>query len=221
MEIHGLWSTNTTAETAATKDGAADEIGRDVFMKLFVAQLQNQDPLDPTDSREFITQLSQLTSVDQLVQIGSKVRALEVATIAQSNAQAANLVGKRVVATGDNLHLGESGGASAGFRLPSRASEVSIAIHSSSGELIKNIEAVNLMPGIHSLHWDGSDSSGRPVPPGRYRLQVLARDSDGNPMEVSTEIIGRVSAVAYDNGYPELMVGNSRVLLGDVTSIGE
>ena len=58
------------------------------------------------------------------------------------------------------------------------------------------------------------------MPPGRYSLELRAESAEGTPVTTSTELTGVVSGVSYENGYPELMVGDARLLLGDVTSIG-
>ena len=70
--------TTTNIATASDPTGG---LGADAFMKLLVAQLKNQDPNSPQDPKEMVTQLSQLTSVQRLVDLGDRVQALETTSI--------------------------------------------------------------------------------------------------------------------------------------------
>jgi len=196
-----------------------DEIGRDAFMKLLVTQLKNQDPLDPTDAKEFVTQLSQLTGVEQLVGIGERVAALEIATAGIANTQVAGLVGRSVTANADAIRLGESGSGRAPFQLDGRATEVTVTIRDESGRAVRTLQLGETFAGPHAVEWDGNDDTGARAPAGRYTIEIAAKDDAGHPVGSSTRITGPVTGVSYENGYPELLVGEARVMLGDVISI--
>lgn len=217
MPVTGLGSP-TAMNIAATKT-EGNELDRDAFLKLLVAQLKNQDPLNPTDSKEMITQLSQLTSVDHLQQIGARMQSLEIATMAMSNGQATEFVGRRIEANTSSLSLNDSQTALGSFNLAARADTVNVTIRNADGETIRTIDAGAMYPGQREVTWDGLDAAGNRMPAGRYSMSVDARTAAGAPVVVDTTITGAVSAVSYENGYPELIVGNARVLLGDVTSI--
>lgn len=218
MPVTGLGS--PTAMNASTSNTAPNnELSRDAFLKLLVAQLKNQDPLKPTDSKEMITQLSQLTSVDHLQQISARMQSLEVATMALSNGQASEFIGRRVSADTSSMSLSDSQVATGSFNLAARADAVTVTIRNAAGETIRTIEAGAMFPGQRSVEWDGRDAGGNRMSAGRYQMTVNARTSEGAPVVADTTITGAVSSVSYENGYPELIVGNARVLLGDVTSI--
>ena len=202
--------------------GASDEpgqLGRDAFMKLLVTQLQNQDPLDPMDAREMVTQLSELTSVEQLKAIEYRLTALEVATAGMANMEVAGVVGRTVTADADNMRLGAIGGVEGVFTVEGRATNVTAVVRDASGQAVRTIAMGERFPGQHQISWDGNDDSGARMPAGRYTVEYSAKDSDGNPVNVSTEVQGLVTEISYENGYPELLIGQARVLLGDVTSI--
>jgi flagellar basal-body rod modification protein FlgD len=55
---------------------AANEIGKDQFLELLVAQLQNQDPMKPMDNQQFIAQLATFSSLEQLISINQSVSKL-------------------------------------------------------------------------------------------------------------------------------------------------
>ena len=81
-----------TSGTTATKANGLD-LGKDAFLKLMVEQLRHQNPLDPTDGKEFVSQLAQMTSLEQLTNVaGSSSKQAK----AQAQSEAVALVGKTV-----------------------------------------------------------------------------------------------------------------------------
>lgn len=97
--------TTAAGSTAgATKPGAARSIagqvpapthtlGKDDFLKLLLAQLRNQDPLKPMEDKEFIAQLAQFNSLEQIIDVNRRLGDL---LASQQLSQASALVGKRV-----------------------------------------------------------------------------------------------------------------------------
>lgn len=77
---------SATATTTATTRTANDELGKDAFLQLLVAQLQHQDPLNPSEDTEFISQLATFSTLEQLQNMNSSMQAT----------QASGLIGKQV-----------------------------------------------------------------------------------------------------------------------------
>lgn len=69
-------TTGTAGATTGTTSTAQKSLGQDAFLKLLVAQLQNQDPTSPTDNTAFIQQLATFSSLEQLTQIGKNVSSI-------------------------------------------------------------------------------------------------------------------------------------------------
>ena len=216
--------TNSLAAPQATTAPAAQPqggMGQETFMKLLVAELKNQDPLNPMEAREMVTQLSELTSVEKLAAIDHRLQVLEVGTAGLANTQAAGLAGKLVTANADRLILGELGGAEGAFNLSGRAEKVTIAIRNAAGRTVRTLSLNSTFPGTHTVSWDGKDDMGRHAGAGVYTMSVSAEDAGGLPVVTSSQVRGVVGHVSYENGYPELIIGNARVLLGDVVSIAQ
>ena len=205
------------ASSAPTEE--PQELGRDAFMRLLVAQLENQDPLEPMDAQETVTQLAELTSVEHLMGIESRIGALEIATAGMANTQVASLLGRDVVASGGNLRLDSQGTATGAYGLDAAADEVTVTIRNDAGDVVQTVELGGRAMGPHTFEWDGTDGSGGRAPAGRYTMEVTARGPDGNPIVVSDEVRGRVDGVTYENGFPELRVGGRNILLGDIRSV--
>ena len=219
MAVSNVSSSNLGGMTAQ-KQGDLNGMGRDAFMKLLVAQLRNQDPESPVDSKDFITQLSQLTSVEQLVTMSDRLASLEVGMASLANTQVSGLVGKTVEAETKSVYLDDAGSASVPITLGARAAKVTATFRNADGEIVGKVELNDTFPGTRSVSWNGIGPDGERVPPGRYTVEVSATDAANRPVDASTRIRGEVREISYANGYPEVVIGEARVMLGDVTSIG-
>lgn len=88
---------------AAAEDRDRNALGKDDFLNLLVAQLRNQNPLEPLSNTEYIAQMAQFTSVEQLMNLASEMTALR-----QNLGMASQLIGKRVEWIDMDLHTGET-----------------------------------------------------------------------------------------------------------------
>lgn len=85
-----------TSETYQGNKSKGDSLGKDAFLQLLVAQMQNQDPMKPTDNTQMVSELAQFTTIEELQNLGSTFE----------NSNAFNLVGKNVI-----VEVGKSSGA--------------------------------------------------------------------------------------------------------------
>ncbi|MGB0680157.1 MAG: flagellar hook assembly protein FlgD [Polyangiales bacterium] len=219
MEINtSSQAASLTGATAGAREGS--QLDRDAFMQLLVTQLQNQDPLDPMDPREMVTQLSELTSVEHLMGIEQQLTALDTGMASLANVQASNFVGSQVVADGSSLHLDTQGSATGSFTLPAAADRVEVAIRDSSGQTVQTLNLGRTAAGGHDFVWDGQSAGGERLTAGHYSVDVRATGANGQPLSVSTQVTGVVQAVRYDRGMTELSVGDRHFRLSDVVSVG-
>ncbi|PYE52196.1 flagellar hook capping protein [Paenibacillus barcinonensis] len=75
ISTNNVWP-NYSAANKATTNPATKELGKDQFLKILITQLQNQDPMQPMEDKEFIAQMAQFSSVEQLVNISSQLKTL-------------------------------------------------------------------------------------------------------------------------------------------------
>lgn len=90
--VSSLGSTSTL-NNAATSTSTAQSMSSSDFMKVMITQLENQDPVNPTDSNQLLTQLSQISQLQSNTDMQSNISAL---TLQQSIGAAGNLIGKQV-----------------------------------------------------------------------------------------------------------------------------
>jgi flagellar basal-body rod modification protein FlgD len=84
--ITGVTGTQTQTTSDSTKKSAQDELGKDAFLKLLITQLGNQDPLNPMNDTEFISQMAQFSSLEQMTNLNASMTAT----------QAAAMIGKQI-----------------------------------------------------------------------------------------------------------------------------
>jgi flagellar basal-body rod modification protein FlgD len=207
--------------TAATANPNG-QLGKDAFMKLLVAELKQQDPMDPMKAREMVGQLADLSTVEKLTGIDDKLTTLQNITAASSGISNAGLIGRRVEADTKNLTLGPNGGASGGiYNLADSASTVTVKIRDGNGRTVKTLDLGSQKLGPQALKWDGTNDSGGRAPSGMYNFEITAKAASGHPVVATTKVSGLVTSVTYENGTPEVVVGTSHVPLGDVTTISQ
>lgn len=193
-------------------------LGKEDFLRLLVIQLQYQDPLSPVENTEFLAQLAQFSSLEQLQNVNSNLQANFLLTQSLNNSLATNLIGKKVIALGNELYLRGDDGEEITFDLAENAG-VTIEIYDEDGTLVRTLKPGTLPSGRNRLHWDGKDSEGNSLPLGNYSFQVDATDSNGNSLDVTTYSTGLVTGVKFEQGNALLMLGDQEVNLSDIIEI--
>ncbi len=220
MQIQGTGPAVISGAASGVTGGK--NMGREEFLKLLVAQLSNQDPLNPMENEEFVAQLAQFSSLEQLMGIGQGMDELAALQQGSQSTQVAAFIGKEVTAVGDRVTVpghGEQG--DLGFRLAGRADEIQVQILDEHGAVIATGEVRGQWDsGIHQVDWGQVVWKGAEPSPGEHRIRLVA-SSNGSEVGVDALVRGRVTGVSFENGYPELLVGDRRINLGDVLSLGE
>ena len=219
MPIDTTTTVSAASPTVTAPANPTSQMGKDTFLKLLVAELKAQDPLNPTDSREMITQLTSLTSVEKLTSLDQNIAQLRGENAGMASMQASGLLGASITAKKSHLMLTGEAPAAGQFVLDGVAASVQITVRDAAGTLVRTLDIGAQNPGTRTFTWDGLDDEGVSAPEGGYTFEVNARSQSGLPVAASTRVSGVVSEVSYENGVPELIVGDARVLLGDVSSI--
>jgi flagellar basal-body rod modification protein FlgD len=216
---------SATAQAAATPAGAgaggspasaADQGDR--FLKLLVAQMRNQDPLNPLDNAQVTTQMAQISTVTGIEKLDGSIGGLRQSLLAAQSLQSAGVIGRQVLAAGATMTLGASGG-SAALDLPAAAGRVQVSIATPAGAVVRRLELGALPAGISTFQWDGMTDAGGRAAPGSYVFQVTASNSN-RTLAATPLAAGRVSGVSLDNGAVQLNLdGGGDLNVADVRRI--
>ncbi len=214
-------STVTTNSTSTGAQAMKQETGlnSDDFLKLFVTQLQNQDPLNPMDSTQFVTQLAQLTQVEQAYNTNTNLQNILSAMNNNANFSAVSFIGKDVLAPGSSITLTARSQPTLNYRLTQSASSTEIDISDASGNIVRKISGSGGSAGEYSVTWDGKDGNNNTLAAGTYTFNVYGIDASGNKSSATSLIQGTVSGVKLDGSSPVLTVGGVDVALSNVLAV--
>ncbi len=194
-------SSSSGNSTSAT----ADDGGADRFLKLLVAQMNNQDPLNPMDNAQVTSQLAQINTVKGIDQLNGTMAKLLDRFQTGGPADAVPMVGRQVLVAGNTLDLPADGVAKAGFDLASGASAVTIEVLDGSGKVIESQVRKNVQAGIQTFEWDGA-AGGKTMPAGTYGLRVTAV-SGGRPVDAIPLTAATVQAALKTSSGTSLQLG--------------
>lgn len=217
MSITAVTS-NTAAATAAAS-ATSQIVGKDDFLQLLVAQLENQDPLNPMDGTEFTAQLAQFSSLEHLQNINAHLTDLNTAQATLYNGQAVSLIGRTVLYEGDHFALSEGAMSDIQFRLDTSAQTVWAKIYDTAGNYVATVEMANVAAGDHLVPWDGRDAMDLPAADGVYSVEVLALSSSGESLTPTTFTAGPVSAVTYRDQKAYLQVPGEEIAFTDIIEV--
>ncbi|MBW2608185.1 MAG: hypothetical protein JRD05_11180 [Deltaproteobacteria bacterium] len=219
MSVYPVIASNSnTSGVTPSKDSA---LGKDDFLNLLVAQLQNQDPLSPLDSTAFTSQLAQFSSLEQLSNVNENLEYLQMYQASINNAQAVSFIGKNIDAFGKSIKLESGANEDIHFELNRDSSSVYINIYNDRGDLVKIIENGPMGEGKQSVEWDGTDNGGNTLPEGIYEFEVMAVDANGDKVQTTTYISDKVTGVTFKNGVTYLLAGGMEIPIGDVIEVSE
>jgi flagellar basal-body rod modification protein FlgD len=208
----------TTPQTAGGSIGGTS-MGRDDFLKLLIAQLQNQDPLKPLDNQEFAAQLATFNSLDQLIGINQKLDGLGDQQRQVGQLGAAALIGKEIIADGNQVALDAGQPATIGYSLNSSATRVALTISDAAGKIVRTLDLGSRAAGDQSVVWDGRDGTGKTLPAGVYSVQVNAFDVAGNKIGASGQTRGVVTGVGLSGSDVVLEIGALKIPLSAVKGV--
>jgi flagellar basal-body rod modification protein FlgD len=209
---------NSGAAASAMAAGPGGKMGKDEFLKLFITQMRNQDPLNPMSSEQLAVQMAQFTSVEQLININTQLEqqaAMNGQIIAAlSGANAVGTLGKTVTAIGDQVGIPD-------------ATQVTATVGGAGGKAVLKIyDAGGKVVGTRDLGTVGAGKQSFPLgdavkglDPGRYRYGIEVVDGEGNPIPVQTFSSGRVEGIRHGPNGPVLIAGNLEIPVISVVEI--
>jgi len=177
----------------AKKSGS---LGQEDFLKLMLAQMQNQDPMKPSDNGEFLGQMAQFSTVDGLQNMQKSLDTLTNSLVSNQALEASSMVGRFVRVPSETNYLPEGEGERffGAIELENSTPNLKVEIVSGAGEVIKTIGLNEQSAGMVKFAWDGTNAAGEVMPKGDYTMRATAV-TNGEPTAVSTMAIAPVESV--------------------------
>jgi len=187
-------------------DSDEDIMGKEDFLTLLVAQLQNQDPLNPDDASEFTSQLAEFSSLEQLQNLNDSMEGLTSAQQQSDRFATMGLLGQDVIYA-DSTFSFDGTPVNVGYQLDGTADSVSMTIRDDNGTTVATLNPTEMTHGNHFLEWDGLDNEGSEVPAGDYHivLQATAAGED-TTIAVSPLVQSEVTGVDFKNNTGEAIL---------------
>ncbi len=195
---------NSYKSSDSQKADKEDALGRDTFLTMMVAQLQNQDPLNPMEGSDFSAQLAQFSQLEQLINLNVSMENLSTSFGEESEGDIISYIGKQVTGNVDIMNVDE-GTVSGGFYNLSKPADIMISITDADGNTVKTLYDGQQGAGSHLISWDGTDNAGNAVADGAYNYTVMGNSGYGYS-QVPSSISGTVDGVAYNDGKGYLVV---------------
>ncbi|QDX29646.1 flagellar hook assembly protein FlgD [Dickeya poaceiphila] len=171
--VSNVQNTTSTTSTSTVSGNTSADL-QNSFLTLLVAQLKNQDPTNPMDNNQLLSQLAQLNTVSGIEKLNTTLGSISTQINSNQSIQASSLIGHGVLVPGTKVLVGKETATPFGVELESAAENVTINITDSSGKVVHSMDLGALSAGVHAYSWDGKASDGTTAPDGAYTISVSA-----------------------------------------------
>ena len=185
-------TSSSTSANGINTTSAADQ--QDRFLKLLVAQMTHQDPMNPVDNAQMTSQIAQINTVTGIQQLNTTMQTMASQFSSMQLMQGGGLIGHEVLTAGNTMTL-VKGTATGTFDLPNNAADVKVQITDASGSLVATVPMGTQSAGRHDVTWDASSYKGT----GPLKFSVTAKNGSASvtPTTYSHDV---VSSVGTSNG---------------------
>ncbi len=208
-----LFVPSSTTETRTAKKS----LDKDAFLTLLVTQLRNQDPMNPSDASEMAAQLAQFSSVEQLTQLNDAVAsqelALQEATLLSKTSLGASLIGRAIIAVGDEVVVPGSGQAQIRVDVGTGGGSATLRLLDSNGNEVATRDLGKVSSGRQTLTLPDD------LPAGTYHYELTVTGANDARVPVTTYTTGTVDGVGFKNGQIVLRIGSLEVPMDDLAEI--
>lgn len=208
------------ADQTKEKRVPKNELGKDDFLKLFVTQLQNQNPLNPEADTEMAAKLAQFNGLEQMLNVNKSLEKMLAEQNTTRNLQLVNYVGRDVIVDGGRTRITDGKPTPTEYKVENDAAQSVLEVRNSSGILVHQIDLGPVNAGTHQLKWDGKTTDGKPIPDGTYTLNMTARNLDGKPVPVNLTSRVKVTGIDINSKDGGLFSEFGKIKFDQIKSVG-
>lgn len=216
--ISGI-NTGFTTNPMNTVTAEDVSMGKNDFLLLLVAQLENQDPMNPQDATEFTAQLAQFSQLEQLTNVNDSLKGLAAMSSEMERMSALGLIGQEVIAQSEQFHF-SGDPVRLGYRLETPAEDVKLYVLNQTGSTLATISAQETEPGQYFISWDGLGDQGMPLEPGDYSLVIRAVNKEDQLIQAESLIKGRVETVDMSGVTTQLETSAGTFAMNRIEKVG-
>ncbi len=224
MTVDSVSNSSSLLDQYAIKTEKKDStLGKDQFLQLLVAQMNNQNPLDPQTNSEFVAQLAQFSQVEGIDNLNTSVESILSRTQSSQALQASSLVGRKVILSTDTAVVDTSETFKGCVALTNASDNVYVNVLDKAGNQVSRINLGAQKVGQVTFMWDGKDSSGNVMAPGTYSFDALA-SVGGKDVAMGTSLPANVDSVTLGINGGEMLLnlaGLGSIGISKVQVIGQ
>jgi flagellar basal-body rod modification protein FlgD len=169
----------TANQPTSTTVGTSAASQTQNFLKLLVAQIQNQDPTSPMDASTMTAQMSNLNMVQSMQDMNSNLSSLLAQMQASNFVTQAASIGHSPLVAGNVIQYSGTGNVMMGGNVANALSNLTATITDSNGNVVNQVNLGAAQPGMTNFAWSGTDSNGAQLPAGKYFIQFMGSNSSG------------------------------------------
>ena len=208
--------------SSAVRETKGDELGKSEFLLLLVTQFKHQDPLNPMDDKEFVAQLSQFSSLEQLMNLNTSMDALTNVTQQQQMMNASSYIGKEVAASGNSISKDADGKISTYFYAfgENRISGTIRVYDQNMSPIYTETVGASAPSSTAVFEWNGKKNDGSAADPGVYYVYMEMINAEGKSMLIDSVVTGTVTSITQYDGQTYLTLSDGRtVALAEVRKV--
>lgn len=189
----------------------------DNFLKLLMANLKHQDPMNPMEATDFTSHLVQFTGVEQQIVMNKKLESIFQLQKHGQDLGASYLLDRTVQVPGDTMPF-DGGRLEMAFDVPAHLQQGYLVIKDTTGHIV-HIKDVTSTGGRQKYIWNGQRDDGAQAEQGYYTAQVIAANASGEAETVAVSMLGKVTGVYFENGEAQLVVAGQTINADRVQAI--
>ncbi|PXV52621.1 flagellar basal-body rod modification protein FlgD [Dyella jiangningensis] len=188
-------SSSSSSSTSSVNSALSSTMTQADFLKLMTAQLQAQDPTNPVDNSQFVSQMAQFSQLSATQQLDTDLQSLatNVNTAMQTSQvlSSSNLVNREVLVPGSSATYDGSDAVKGAVNVTS-ATTVNVQILDGNGNVVRNLPLGAQSAGLAQFSWDGKDDNGNALAAGTYTVKAASGSTS-----LDTYVAGTVTGVGY------------------------
>lgn len=194
------------------------QLSKDDFMKLFLTEVQYQDPTEPMDTEKILAQTSQLATLESADNTNQALSDLSAALGASQQFSTIAAIGKTADLGSDAIALDKGTVSSFEVYFPKEISQGTVTISDADGNTVGTIDVAENPAGVYKFDWDGRDVNGNQADSGIYHVNANYSDPDGNVLQTRLGAYP-IESVRFENGNTLVKLGSSYVPLENVVEV--